>query len=206
MSKVLIIDDHPVISEGLKNILKEIDFINAIESVASGSHGLEFIDIFNPDIVFLDINLPDFNGIDLCLIISKKYPEIKIIGLSTYNQKSYIKNMIKNGASGYILKNSSAEEIKFGLTEVMSGKIHICEEAENTLNEKNTEKKPILTSREKEVLSLIAEGLTNPEIAEKLFISPLTVDSHRKNLLLKLNSRNTACLIKNAYELGYLGK
>jgi DNA-binding NarL/FixJ family response regulator len=206
MIKILLIEDHPVVIEGVTKILQEINSVETIEWVSTGKEALEYIDIYNPNLILLDINLPDINGIELCQIINKKYPFIKIIGLSSYNQKSYIDAMLKKGASGYILKNATSEEIKSGISEVLSGKIHLCEEAFSIINNnsKKKENRPFLTPREKEVLLLISDGMTNQEIADKLFISHLTVDSHRKNLLLKLNTRNTASLIKTAYEMGYL--
>ncbi len=206
MIKILLIEDHPVVIEGVTKILQEIESVEKTDWVSTGKDALEYIDIFNPNIILLDINLPDINGIELCQIITKKYPKIKIIGLSSYNQRSYIEAMLKKGASGYILKNATSDEIKLGISEVLAGKIHICEEATNILNDnsKKKENRPFITPREKEVLILISDGLTNQEIADKLFISHLTVDSHRKNLLLKLNTRNTASLIKTAFEIGYL--
>jgi len=204
MKKILLIEDHPVVAEGISKIVKQIDFVDEFSFASSGKIALKMISDNKPDLILLDINLPDISGTELCKEIKKKNPEIKIIALSSYNQKSYIEVMLKNGASGYILKNATADEIIWGIREVSDGKLHLCHEASEIMNDKNTVKNILLSPREKEVLCLIAEGFTNPEIAEKLFISPLTVDSHRKNLLLKLSARNTASLIKTAFERGYL--
>ena len=152
----------------------------------------------------MDINLPDTSGVDLCAIMKEKYPGIFILGLSTFNQGLYIKKMMENGASGYILKNSSKEELLKAIHAVCDGCIYFSGEVGEALKQyqkifrcRYTRIKP---QREKEVLELIAEGYTNPQIAEKLFLSPFTVDSHRKNLIAKLNVKNTAMLIRFAVE------
>src|SRR5690349_20522857 len=132
----------------------------------------------------MDINLPDMNGIDLCKEIRTKYPGIKVLGLSTFNQGSYITKMMENGASGYVLKNADRHELMHAIREVYKGNRYLSEEAGQVLRtQEDKANLPALTRREKEVLELIAEGLTNPEIASKLYISLSTVDSHRKNLL-----------------------
>jgi DNA-binding NarL/FixJ family response regulator len=135
--------------------------------------------------------------------MKEKYPGIFILGLSTFNQGLYIKKMMENGASGYILKNSSKEELLNAVHMVCDGGIYFSGEAGDALKQyqrSNETELPVLSRREKEVLELIAEGYTNPEIAEKLFISSFTVDSHRKNLIAKLNVKNTASLVKLAVE------
>jgi DNA-binding NarL/FixJ family response regulator len=155
----------------------------------------------------LDINLPDISGIDLCKKIHKEFPEIKIIGISTFSERSYISRMIENGASGYLIKSASANEIAEAIDTVLLGKIYLSVSMEHIakpLSIMRSDNLPALTKREKEVLQLISEGLTNNQIAEKLFISPLTVDSHRKNLLTKLDVNNTASLIKLAVQNGLI--
>ena len=155
------------------------------------------------DIILMDINLPDTSGVDLCAIIKEKYPGIFILGLSTFNQGLYIKKMMENGSSGYVLKNSSGEELLKAIHAVCDGGIYFSGEVGQALKQyqkSSVTEIPVLSRREKEVLELIAEGYTNPQIAEKLFISPFTVDSHRKNLIAKLNVKNTAMLIRFAVE------
>lgn len=155
------------------------------------------------DITLLDINLPDINGIELCKKIKKEFPATKVLGISTFNDRSYISRMIENGASGYLIKSASAEEISDAIQTVMSGKLYMSLEMEHVLQPSTVMPSgllPAVTKREKEVLQLIAEGLTNNQIAEKLFISSLTVDSHRKNLMTKLKVNNTASLIRIAIE------
>ncbi len=155
------------------------------------------------DVVLMDISMPGMDGVELCALMKEKYPGIFILGLSTFNQGIYIKKMMENGASGYILKNSSKEELVRAIHIVHEGGIYFSGEASQALAEYQRSSKtelPVLTPREKEILELIAEGYTNPQIAEKIFLSQFTVDSHRKNLLAKMNVKNTASLIRLAVE------
>ena len=147
--------------------------------------------------------MPGMDGIELCAVMKEKYPGVMILGLSTFNQGLYIKKMVENGASGYILKNSSKEELITAIHAVHKGHIFFSGEVGMAFQEYQKSSLidlPVLTPREKEVLELIAEGYTNPQIAEKIFLSPFTVDSHRKNLLAKLAVKNTASLIRLAVE------
>jgi DNA-binding NarL/FixJ family response regulator len=139
----------------------------------------------------------------LCKSIIARYPKQKVLALTTYSERVFIQQMLDNGARGYVLKNASSEEIMEGVDEVHAGRIFLCAEAENLLK-KTQENELMITRRESSVLKLLAEGFTNQEIAEKLFISPLTVDSHRKILIVKLQARNTASLIKIASDKGLI--
>jgi DNA-binding NarL/FixJ family response regulator len=151
----------------------------------------------------MDINLPDMSGIDLCKEVKQKYPSILILGLSTFHQQAIIRNMMENGASGYVLKNASKEELLEAIAAVLSGKTYLSMEAALSLREKS-HAIPLITRREKEVLQLIAAGLTNAEIAEKIFISIPTVNTHRKSLLEKFDAKNTAILIGKAMKDGVI--
>ncbi len=200
--KIFIVDDHQMIIEGLKSLLQNEENIELVGSSTSAERCLQFLKMSTCDIILMDINLPDTNGIDLCEIITKKYPEIKVIALSTFTQGTYVRKMIENGANGYLLKNADKHEILKAIKTVIIGNNYLTHEAEIALRYENEQqsKLPKLTKRESEVLSLIANGLTNHQISEKLFISIDTVDSHRKNLHSKLNVNNTAMLIKFANE------
>lgn len=158
---------------------------------------LAFLQKQQPDVILMDINLPDKSGIDLCKEVKEQYPSVFIVGLSTFNQQSFIQKMIDNGASGYVLKNATQEELTDAIDTVVKGKLYLSEEASLTLR-KEEATTIVLTRREKEVLELIANGMTNAEIAKKLFISVTTVDTHRKNLLAKLEAKNTASLVRMA--------
>lgn len=203
MKKIFIVDDHPVVAEGLRKLIIDSGAADVIGIAETGKACLDFLRWEKPDIIFLDINLPDTSGIDLCKEIKSKYQTIKILALTSYNEKSIIKKMIENGADGYLLKNSDAYDITEGIKEVTLGNKYFAAEVDSILR-KEEPTEILLTKREKEVLMLIADGMTNNEIAEKLFISSLTVDSHRKNLITKLNARNTASLIKIAIENNFI--
>lgn len=198
-TNVFIVDDHFMVIEGIRSILQDEENINWLGHAMNASSCLEFLEKYQPNVIFMDISLPDESGIDLCKKVVKLYPKIKILGLSTYNQQSIIQDMMKSGASGYLLKNASKEELLDAIEAVMAGEEYLCFEAEESLQ--NTENLvPIITKREKEVLGLICEGFTNPEIAEKLFISLPTANTHRKSLLAKFGAKNVASLVKIAVE------
>ncbi|MGZ8509326.1 MAG: response regulator [Chitinophagaceae bacterium] len=203
MIKVFIVDDHPVVIEGIHSLLmNEID-IAWVGQAMNAASCLGFFVNNTADVVLMDISMPGMDGVELCAVMKEKYPGIFILGLSTFNQGLYIKKMMENGASGYILKNSSKEELIKAIHTVHEGGIYFSGEAGQALAAYQKSSKtelPVLTPREKEILGLIAEGYTNPQIAEKIFLSQFTVDSHRKNLLAKLDVKNTAALIRLAVE------
>ena len=201
--KVLIVDDHPLVIEGLKSLLRGNKDIKVVESCNNGQQALEFLQENFVDIVLLDINLPDKSGIDICLQITKSNPMISVIGLSTYGERSIINQMISNGAKGYLLKNVTETELVEAINKVYRGNVYFGVEVQkamaNTIFHSlgNT---PRLTKREKQILKLIVSGKTNNLIAEALFISPLTVETHRRNLMKKMEASNTASLVKIAIE------
>jgi DNA-binding NarL/FixJ family response regulator len=200
MIKVFIVDDHYMVVEGIRSLLmneKGIDFIGSASTVESCR---AFLKTKLPDVILMDINLPDGNGIDLCKEIKGNHPSVNILGISTFNQASYIKDMMANGASGYVLKNATQQEITEAIQLASIGKNYMAFEVAKTLHaaEKSNPEKIIIGRREKDVLILIKDGFTNGEIAAKLFLSQHTVDTYRKSLLAKLNARNTAELIKLA--------
>jgi len=197
--KIIIVDDHPMVLEGLQVMLRQISFVEIMASAKNAYEALLQIEKYHPDIVLTDISMPEINGIELTERIKKEFPKIKIIGMSTMNERSYITQMITNGADGFLVKSASKEEIVECLLSVENGKMYLGVDVNlNNNQRKELGNIPVLSSREKEVLILIAEGLTNHQIAEKVFISPHTVDSHRKSLMTKLGATNTATLIKQA--------
>ncbi len=203
MIRVFIVDDHPVVIEGIHSLLMNEKDIAWVGQAMNAQSCLGFFVNNTADVVLMDISMPGMDGVELCAVMKEKYPGIFILGLSTFNQGLYIKKMMENGASGYILKNSSKDELIKAIHVVHDGGIYFSGEAGQALAEYQKSSKtelPVLTPREKEILELIAEGFTNPQIAEKIFLSQFTVDSHRKNLLAKLNVKNTATLIKYAVE------
>lgn len=202
MIRVFIVDDHPMVVEGIRALLQDEAQIEMAGSAVDAFTALEAIRREAPDVVLLDINLPEVSGLELCRRLRQEFPALHILGMSTFKERSYISRMINEGALGYVLKSASKEEIVTAITQAASGRMYVNEEVLQALAAAPQSPKPILTSREKEILACIAEGLTNKEIAGRLFISPLTVDSHRKNLLAKFAANNTAALIKLAVEHG----
>lgn len=209
MIRIAILDDHLMVLKGIETMLSAHESIQVVSTFSRGAKLLEALKREQFDVLLLDINLPDSNGIDLCKSISRKYPEIKIIGLSNYSETGFIKNMMRNGARGYLLKNTDKEELVKAIEAVHSGDTFIPQE----LNEKILSESfghqsdsfiPRLTRREKEILKCISQEMTNQEMADSLFISIKTVESHRNNLLQKFGVRNTAGLVKEAYLKGLL--
>ena len=199
-TNVFIVDDHYMVIEGIRSLLQNEKSIEWMGHATNAASAMAFLKQQLPDVILMDINLPDKNGIDLCKEVKENYPSVFIIGLSTFNQQSFIQKMMENGASGYVLKNATQEELMEAIETVSKGKIFLSDEATQSL-QKKTNSTIVLTRREKEVLELIADGMTNNVIAQKLFISPATVDTHRKNLLAKLEAKNTASLVRIATQL-----
>jgi DNA-binding NarL/FixJ family response regulator len=201
MIRVFIVDDHPLVQEGMRSLLSHEKDIELCGYAMTAASCLGFFLNNTADVLLMDIELPDMNGIELCKEIKTKYPGVMVLGLSTFNQGSYVTRMMENGASGYVVKNADKKELLEAIHEVNKGKTYLSFEAGLALRKKTLSPQvPVITRREKEILTLIAEGLTNPEIAEKLFVSSSTVDSHRKNLLAKLDVKNTAALVKFAMD------
>ncbi len=208
MIRVFITDDHYMVVEGIRSLLEGETDIELMGSASNAASCMAFLQKQEPDVLLLDISLPDGNGIDLCREIRKQFPKVYILGLSTFNQASFIREMMNNGASGYILKNATSKELTEAIRLASIGKTYMAFEVAKTLHaaEKSATEPLLLSRREKEVLALLAHGLTNFEIAGKLFISTNTVDTYRKSLLSKLNARNTADLIRIAFLQGLIEK
>ncbi len=200
--KLFIVDDHFMVIEGIHSLLQHEKDIEWMGHAVSGEACLAFLQQQTPDVILMDINLPDKSGIDLCSEVKGLYPAVNILGLSTFNQQSFIEKMLGNGASGYVLKNATGHELMEAIHTVVKGKQFLSFDAALTLRKSDTEPgEVVITRREKEVLELIADGLTNNEIAQQLFISTTTVDTHRKNLLTKFDAKNTASLVRIAAQM-----
>lgn len=194
---VFIVDDHYMVIEGIRSLLQTEKDIEWMGHATNATSCLAFLKMHTPDVILMDVNLPDMSGIDLCKEVGALKPSIHILGLSTFNQQPIIRNMMDNEAAGYVLKNATKEELMEAINTVMRGKNYLSMEAALALRETQNAM-PLISRREREVLTLIADGFTNAEIAEKLFISVPTVNTHRKSLLAKFNVGNTAGLIKLA--------
>lgn len=201
ITKLFIVDDHYLVIEGIRSMLQNEKNMEWMGHAMNAASCLAFLKHQQPDILFMDINLPDKSGVDLCKEVSEQFPAVRIIGLSTFNQQPVIRDMIDNGAMGYVLKNANKQEILHAITTVRLGKTFLSFEAGQSLLE-TVDGTPEITRREKEVLQLIAEGLTNAEMAAKLFISVPTVNAHRKSLIEKFDAANTAVLIAKAIKSG----
>ena len=200
--KLFIVDDHYMVIEGIHSLLQNEMDIEWMGHAMNAASCLAFLQQEKPDVILMDINLPDKSGIDLCGEVKEKYPAIQILGLSTFNQQSFIEKMIGSGASGYVIKNATQQELMEAIHTVVKGKEYLSFDAAVALRKPDTQNNtPVITRREKEVLELITEGMTNNEIARQLFISSTTVDTHRKNLLSKLRAKNTASLVRIATQL-----
>lgn len=203
-TKIFIVDDHYMVIEGIKSLLVNETDIEIIGHATNADSCMAFLKLQHPDIILMDISLPNKSGIELCHDVKEKYPSVLILGLSTFNQRSYIDKMIENGASGYLLKNAGKIELLKGFKMVMQGKTYMSHEVAQAMRSSFSKDIPVLTRREKEVLELISLGLTNVEIADKLCISYSTVDTHRSNLLQKFDAKNVAALISLAMKNGML--
>jgi DNA-binding NarL/FixJ family response regulator len=199
---VFIVDDHPLIVEGLSNAIQNMHNITLAGYAKTAAECLQYFINHHADLILMDINLPDIKGTELCKLIKAKKPAVNIIALSNITDGNYINAIIENGASGYLLKNSDKTEIEAAINEVIKGNLYLNSEV-NSIYQAAKQRQnslPTLTKREKQILQLITTGLTNSQIAEQLFISIDTVDTHRKNLHTKLHVKNTAQLISTAIE------
>lgn len=210
MTNILIADDHTMFVDGMESILKdEADFF-VIGRSYDGPSVIQFINGHDVDVVLLDVNLPGMNGIEVCKEITQHYPNIKVLAISMFNEESFVSEILNNGAKGYILKNTGREELLKAIRTVAKGESYFSSEVTETImkglmNQRKASSKsnaffPKLSRREKEVLKLIAQEFTTQEIADNLYISLKTVESHRSSLLSKLNARNSVGLVRIALE------
>lgn len=203
--RILIADDHPVFIDGMKAMLKEVSNFEVVGHAENGEKLIEQTAIHKPDVILTDIQMPVKDGIEATKEIHKRFPEIKIIAITMLNESMFIKKMLDAGASGYIIKTIDKAELISVIKKVAGGEKHFSAEVtaqlmNNYSGKSITSPLDILTKREKEILTHIAEGLTDKEIAEKVFLSPLTVTTHRKNILSKLGLKNKVELARFAID------
>ena len=199
-TRILLVDDHPMVLAGLRALLAPLPGLEVVATAATAAEAYAAVAAHQPDVVLLDINLPDQSGLDVCRRLVDEYPTLKILALTTLNEKSYVTRMMAQGAAGYVLKNASPEELAEAIARVRAGKKYFSDEVQELLllPEPTAAAVPPLTRREKEILLLIAQGLTSQEMADRLFLSALTVETHRRNLLAKFEVNNTAALMRLA--------
>src|SRR5258706_6660470 len=192
MIKIFIIDDHPLVIDGIKTMLKDVNYLQIVSAAKNANEALQFLNQSpDSDVILLDINLPDIDGLRLCELIREKNKTAKIIGLTYVNEAGIITQLIKKGANGYLLKSMEREELIDAINQVLDGSVYLSKAANEKIiqqlqnNGLSPGDIPALTRREKEILQLLAEGFTSNDIAGKLFLSAYTVDTHRKNMLQK---------------------
>jgi DNA-binding NarL/FixJ family response regulator len=204
--KVLIVEDHPIVSDSLFRLINDTFENTTCVHAGTGTKGLSYLNGNHFDIILLDINLPDMSGIEFCSQARFRFPELKILVVTSMAQRHVIDKAIQSGVMGFVLKTSDVRDITEGIRQVMDGKTYFGLGVRDIMDGQTVSgsSEPVITRRESEILRLIADGFTNQEIADRLFISSSTVDSHRKNLLVKFNSKNTAALVKTAISKGII--
>lgn len=208
--RIAIIDDHQVVIDGLVSMFLDHSEISILLATTNADELLQFITKAPPDIILLDINMPEVNGLDLCSQVLRQDPTIKVIAFSSFDDTHYVRQILRKGARGYLLKNASKQTISLAITRVFEGDEYIDETIqkqivqESITGQRRSMYEIPLTKREKEILKLIAEEFTNQEIADKLFLSLRTVETHRGNLTQKLGAKNTVSLVKEAIRRGLI--
>jgi len=211
MPKILIVDDHKLFAEGVHLLVDGQDGCSIEGTANTAAEAIDFLERHECNVILCDMELPDMPGYELCSLIKSKWPSVEILALTTYNRPVFVRKMLQAGAMGYVIKNAEAEELLTAIKTVHSGELYVSPEVSKSMfqniskpSSSNNGLLPKLTKREKEILALIGNELTTKEIADKLYISESTVESHRANLLSKLDARNSVGLVKRAIELDLL--
>lgn len=207
--RILIVDDHQLVLDGLQLMLSDAEDMICVAVARHGRNALMQLQKQDVDLILLDINMPEMNGVEVCRAIRKTNSIVRILALSMLREASLIKEMIQQGANGYLLKNAGQDELLLAVREVMAGRNYLNADVEQLLSERavqpeRTSPFPRLSRREKQVLQLIIDEFTTGEIADQLQIGFGTVETHRRNLLTKLGARNTAGLVRTAFEYNLL--
>jgi DNA-binding NarL/FixJ family response regulator len=205
---VAFVDDHEVVLNGLKAMFANDPDIDVLFSVGSGTDLFAQLQERQPAVILLDIQLPGISGVEICKQLHRQYPQVKVIAFSSFDDTHYIKQVIRNGASGYLLKNADQQTILTAIKAVLNDEQYIDESLKKLMIQESLsgQRRSLfdipLTKREKEILQLIADGMSNQDIADQLFISLRTVETHRFNLTQKLDVKNAAGLVKEAIKRG----
>jgi len=214
MNNVWIVDDHDIFRDGVSALMDDLKDISLSQNLSSAEELLSYLEVTTqfPDVILMDISMKEMNGIKATEFVRKHYPEIKIVILSMHDESKYVFSALEAGADGYVLKDRGFNELVEAVEAVSDNKTYFSQEISTVITRnfknwdtaKKNSKTNLLTKRELEVLQLIAEENTNGEIAQALFISIRTVDTHRRNLLEKLSKKNTAGLVRYAIEIGLI--
>lgn len=206
--RLILVDDHQIVLDGLKALLDDLDGFDCVATAENGQKALDLLQVFEVDVVLMDIDMPVMNGMEATRRIKKHHPKVKVISLTQHSERGMVRQLLDCGSDGYLLKNIAQDELADAIRKVNNGENVFSSEVALSLAGKAVEKNSNgveveLTERELEILALIAEGLSSKQIGEKLFISPRTVDTHRTNLMNKLEIHNIAGLIRFAFINGY---
>jgi two-component system NarL family response regulator len=201
---VLIVDDHPMVAEGIRAILETYDDLDVVGTLCNGQQAVDRVNEFKPDVVLLDLNMPQLGGLTATEMILERRPQTRILILSMHDSPEYISTALGHGARGYLLKDIPTEEVKEAIDRVMSGERYLCTGASMSLSPDGQDGREPLTSREQSILLELAQGKSNREVAEIFDISVRTVETHRKNIKRKLGIATTAGLTRYALEHGVL--
>lgn len=205
--RILIADDHQLILNGISDMLRPIKQYKIVGRASNGKEAVEKALLLKPDLIFMDISMPVMNGIEATKIISQKLPLVKILALTQHEEKEYVKQILKSGGSGYLLKNSKKDEFLDAIESVLAGKYYLSKEiSEQMISDiitheqgNSLENKAVtLTKRETQIIKKIADELSNQEIADELHISLRTVETHRRNIMQKLKVKSVVSLLKYA--------
>lgn len=202
--RVLIVDDHPMVAEGIQSILETYDDIDVVATLGNGQDAVDLAPGLAPDVILMDLNMPKLGGLSATEMLLERAPGTRILILSMHDSPEYIASALSHGAMGYILKDVPTDEIKLAIDTVMLGQRYLCTGARGSLEPKDGEAREALTTREQTILLQLAQGNSNRAVAEALDISVRTVETHRKNIKRKLGISSTAGLTRYALEHGVL--
>ncbi|MEQ6247856.1 response regulator transcription factor [Sulfitobacter sp. HNIBRBA3233] len=202
--RIAIVDDHPMVAEGIQSILESYDDVEVVGTLTNGRAIIDSLDNLNPDVILMDLNMPDIGGLSATEIVLERRPGTRVVILSMHDSPEYISSALNHGAMGYILKDVPTDEIKLAIDTVMRGEKYLCTGAKGSLTPKDRSSREALTGREQTILLQLAQGQSNKQVAQVLDISVRTVETHRKNIKRKLGISSTAGLTRYALEHGVL--
>ncbi len=203
-TRIVIVDDHPMVAEGIQSILEGYEDINVIATLFDGRDIIDQVEVLDPDVILLDLNMPGIGGLTTTEIILERRPKTRILILSMHDSPEYISSALSHGALGYVLKDVPTNKIKRAIDVVMTGQRYLCTGALESLEPYDASDRGQLTNREQTILLQLAQGKSNKDVAQNLDISVRTVETHRKNIKRKLGISSTAGLTRYAMEHGVL--